>query len=112
MLCANPLYGQRLALDREARAIQSELDRSRHRDRFELQTLWAVEPHDLLDALRRYSPSVVHFSGHGIRPMAVAPVDGPVRREIEPAVRGNRSVGLCFQRPDGSVDVVSPGALK
>jgi hypothetical protein len=140
-LSANPLHGHRLALDREARAIQSELDRSRHRDHFELQTLWAVEALDLLAGLRRYSPSVVHFSGHGIPPMtvapidrparrdfelsvrgnrsghgippmAVAPIDRPARRDIEPSVRSNRSVGLCFQHPDGSVEVVSPAALR
>lgn len=112
MLSANPLHGHRLALDREARALQSELDRSRHRDQFELQTWWAVEALDLLFGLRRYSPSIVHFAGHGIQPMLVAPGDPAVRRDTEPAVRGNRSAGLCFQRPDGSAELVSPVALK
>jgi hypothetical protein len=112
MLSANPLHGHRLALDREARAIQSEIDRSLHRDHFELQTCWAVEALDLLAGLRRYSPSIVHFGGHGIAPMLVAPGDRPVRRDIEPSVRDNRSAGLCFQLPDGSAEVVSPAALK
>lgn len=112
MMNANPLHGQRLGLDREARAIQSELDRSRHRERFELHTYWAVEASDLLDALRRHKPSIVHFSGHGIHPMAVAPLDGVVRRDVEPLVRGNLPEGLCFQRADGGIEVVSPAALK
>lgn len=112
MLSANPLLGHRLALDREARAIQSEIDRSRHRNRFELRTWWAVEALDLLAGLRMYSPSIVHFGGHGIQPMSVAPGDRPMRRDIEPPGRGTRSAGLCFQRPDGSTEVVSPAALK
>jgi hypothetical protein len=62
---ANPLGTDRLALDREARAIQAELERSGHRDRFELVTRWAVEPLDLLRELRKLKPTVVHFSGHG-----------------------------------------------
>jgi hypothetical protein len=112
MLSANPLHAHRLALDREARAIQSEIDRSLHRDHFELQTWWAVEALDLLAGLRRYSPSIVHFGGHGIPPLSVAPGDRPVRRDIEPSIRGNRSAGLCFQLPDGSAEVVSRAALK
>lgn len=112
MLNTNPLHEQRLGLDREARAIQFELDRSRHRDQFELHTYWAVEASDLLDALRRHKPSVVHFSGHGTHPVAVAPLDGVVRRDVEPLVQGNLPVGLCFQRADGGREVVSPTALK
>jgi CHAT domain len=112
MLSANSWHGQRLALDREARAIQSEIDRSRYRDQFELQTLWAAEPLDMLTGLRRFSPSIVHFSGHGIQPTAGAPADRTVQRDIGSSVQGNHLVGLCFQRPDGGVEVVSPAALK
>jgi hypothetical protein len=64
-LAANPSGTDRLALDREARAIQHELERSGHRDCFQFETRWAVEPLDLLRELRRLKPTVVHFSGHG-----------------------------------------------
>ena len=64
-LAANPLGTDRLALDREAHAIQAELERSGHRDQFELVTRWAAQPMDLLRELRKLRPSVVHFSGHG-----------------------------------------------
>ena len=64
-LAANPGGTDRLALDREARAIQVELERSGYRDRFEFETRWAVEPLDLLRELRRLKPTVVHFSGQG-----------------------------------------------
>jgi len=64
-LAANPAGTDRLALDREAKAIQVELERSGYRDRFELVTRWAVEPLDLLREMRKLKPTVVHFSGHG-----------------------------------------------
>jgi hypothetical protein len=86
-LAANPSDTNRLALDREARSIQVELERSGHRDRFELETRWAVEPLDLLRELRKLRPTVVHFSGHG----------GPD--------------GLRVQAEDGRAQVVSTAAL-
>jgi len=61
-LAANPLGTDRLALDREAHAIQAELERSGHRDQFELVTRWAAQPLDLLRELRKLRPSVVHFA--------------------------------------------------
>src|SRR3954467_6781221 len=64
-LAANPLGNDLIALDREARAIQVELERSGFRDRFELVTRWSAEPLDLLRELRQPKPTGVHFSGHG-----------------------------------------------
>ena len=63
-LAANPVGTGRLALDKEARAIQVELERSGFRDSFELVTRWAAEPLDLLRELRKLKPTIVHFSGH------------------------------------------------
>src|SRR5262245_47484556 len=56
-LAANPLGTDRRALDREARAIQVELEQSGFRERFELVTRWAAEPLDLLRDLRRLRPT-------------------------------------------------------
>src|SRR5262249_20753761 len=78
---------RRVALDQEASAIQKELKRSGYRDRFDLVTRWAAEPHDLLRELRAFKPTVVHFSGHGGRD------------------------GLFFQAPSGDARVVSPAAI-
>jgi len=64
-LAANPHGTDPRALDREARAIQVEFERSGHRDRFEFVTRWATEPLDLLRELRKLRPTVVHFSGRG-----------------------------------------------
>jgi hypothetical protein len=86
-LAANPTGTARLAVDREAREIQSELARSGGRARFELVTRWAAEPLDLLRELRRLRPTVVHYSGHG------------------------RRGGLCFQASGGRPTIVSSAAI-
>jgi hypothetical protein len=87
-LAANPGGTTHLALDREARAIGEELERSGYRDCFEFETRWAVEPLDLLRELRKLRPTVVHYSGHG----------------------GKN--GLCFQTAHKGAQVVSPAALR
>jgi hypothetical protein len=94
-LAANPSGTDPRALDREARAIQTELERSGFRDCFELVTRWAAEPLDLLRELRRLKPTVVHFSGHGATGAA-----------------GALHHGLFFQDPNGSPQLVSTAALE
>jgi DNA-binding NarL/FixJ family response regulator len=101
-LAANPLSTDELALDREARAIQEELERSGHRDQFELVTRWAVEPMDLLRELRRLKPTLVHFSGHG---KTYEPLEGGAARHGEPD-------GLFFHGPDGRPQFIPAAALE
>jgi formylglycine-generating enzyme required for sulfatase activity len=95
-LAANPSGTDPRALDREARAIRVELERSGFRDCFELVTRWAAEPLDLLRELRKLQPTVVHFSGHG---------NGTPERDVQ-------RHGLYFQGPDGRAQVVSTTALE
>ncbi len=66
-LAANPLDEDRvrLALDEEFRAIRAKVRAAQHRDRFTVESEWAVRLGDLSDALLRHRPQVVHFSGHG-----------------------------------------------
>lgn len=64
-LAANPKDSSRLRLDEEARRIQGALERSKHRDKFELEQLWAVQIPDLRRALLDKQPGIIHFSGHG-----------------------------------------------
>jgi hypothetical protein len=123
-LAANPSETAQLALDREARAIQMELERSGFRDRFELVTRWAVEPLDLLRELRKLKPTIVHFSGHGgpagagaYRPGAApasAPEPEPERKLVITAgpVGGQQQYGLYFQGPDGRPQFVSARAIE
>ena len=102
-LAANPNETDRLALDREARAIQVELERSRWRDRFELVTWWAAEPLDLLRALQRLALTVVQFSGHGGHMAGGVAHTGP---------RVAACPGLFFQGADGRPRIVSARTLR
>lgn len=113
-LAANPGETDRLALDREAREIQVELERSRWRDRFELVTRWAAEPLDLLRELRRLAPTVVQFSGHGGSRSRAGVTKMWSGRDVTPSAgRADAPChGLYFQGPHGQPRVVSVGALR
>jgi branched-chain amino acid transport system substrate-binding protein len=114
-LAANPVGTDRLALDREARAIQVELERSGHRDQLELVTRWAAEPLDLLRELRKLRPTVVHFSGHGGQ--AEMPSVLSRRRDVvndggaDEGDDGDNQHGLFLQGPDGRPQLVPSAAL-
>jgi hypothetical protein len=105
-LAANPSGTDRLALDREARAIQVELERSGYRDCFEFETRWAAEPLDLLRELRKLKPTVVHFSGQGGQSFHrdVVGADGSTVEEPQH--------GLFFHGSDGRAQLVSTQALE
>jgi len=64
-LAASPADQVRLRLDQEVRDIDESLRRSRQRDRFTLQSQWAVRPKDLRRAILDHNPQIVHFCGHG-----------------------------------------------
>jgi hypothetical protein len=114
-LAANPSGTDRLALDREARAIQVELERSGFRDRFELVTRWAAEPLDLLRELRRLRPTVVHFSGRGAPGVAGEPrLDSAPRHAADGDPGHDDDLprrGLFFQGADGRPQLVSTEAI-
>ena len=108
-LAANPTGTDRLALDREARAIQHELERATRRDSFDLVTRWAVEPLDLLRELRKLKPTIIHFSGHGGRAGMAGVSEPGARRSFE--IVGAERYGLYFQKSDGSPQVVTTEAI-
>ncbi|PPU04846.1 hypothetical protein XarjCFBP7645_21125 [Xanthomonas arboricola] len=64
-LASNPLDQQQLRLDEEARLILEMIRKSEHRDAVRLESRWAVQPLDVLQAINECNPGVVHFSGHG-----------------------------------------------
>jgi len=64
-LAANPKNTDPLRLGEEVRTIDERLRLAQHRDRFNLEQQWAVRTGDILDAMLRYKPDIVHFSGHG-----------------------------------------------
>lgn len=64
-LASNPIDQKSLRLDEEARSILEMVRRSEHRDAVRLESRWAVQPLDVLQAINECRPGVVHFSGHG-----------------------------------------------
>jgi CHAT domain len=66
ILPANPKDTNRLRLDQEVREIKEGLRRSQLRDRFILETRWAVRPRDIQRAILDVQPNIIHFSGHGM----------------------------------------------
>jgi hypothetical protein len=115
-LAANPTGIDRLALDKEAREIQLELERSGCRDRFEFVSRWATQPLDLLRELRKLRPTVVHFSGHGrgdgAADRGADRTDGP-RRDVETPGAGSATpAGLYLQGKDDRPQFVSAAALQ
>jgi hypothetical protein len=85
---ANPVDTAPLQLGDEVRTIEERLRGSDLRDRFVLEQQWAVRPGDLAEGLLRYTPQIVHFSGHG-----------------------NASGSLVMRADDGSSQPVSTTAL-
>jgi TIR domain/CHAT domain len=65
VIASNPQGTASLRLDKELRVINDVIQRSRLRDQFDVQPLWATRTIDLLPALLRYKPWIVHFCGHG-----------------------------------------------
>jgi hypothetical protein len=70
-LAANPAGTSKLALDDEVRAIDAKIRGSQYRNRFELESHWAVRLDDLSGILMRRRPHIVHFSGHGVASGAI-----------------------------------------
>ncbi|MEZ4830042.1 MAG: CHAT domain-containing protein [Bacteroidia bacterium] len=66
-LASNPGKTGQLRLDKEYREIDEGLRRAARRERFELQSRWAVRSQDLTRAMLEENPQIIHFSGHGIK---------------------------------------------
>lgn len=56
-----------LRLDREIREIDQRLRGSEYRDQIRFEQTMATQVSDIIDALNRFDPDIVHFSGHGDR---------------------------------------------
>jgi hypothetical protein len=67
VLAANPLGTSRLDLEAEVTGIEEGLLSALNRDRITLACKLAVTPDDMIRHVRRLSPNVLHFSGHGSR---------------------------------------------
>jgi hypothetical protein len=81
-LTSNPEGTPALKLDEEARLITQKIKASEYRDVLKLETLWAVRPDDLLQALNEHKPQIVHFSGHGSEVGEIVLMDD--NRQVKP----------------------------
>lgn len=81
-LSSNPEFTTPLKLDEEARLITQKIRISEYRDVLKLETLWAVRPDDLLQALNEHKPQIVHFSGHGSASGEIVLMDN--NRQVKP----------------------------
>ena len=64
-MASNPNGADRLKLDVEVRTIDERLRKSDLGKRFLIEQQWATRVSDIQDAILRYKPTIVHFSGHG-----------------------------------------------
>jgi hypothetical protein len=88
-LAADPTNASRLRLGEEFGEIQKKLDSSTLRDRFKLELpQLSVRSDDILKALYKSKPNIVHFSGHGTSTGA-----------------------LCIENEAGEIHTVEPDAL-
>jgi hypothetical protein len=66
LLAGTPEGGRNpLRLDREIREIDTKVRLGEYRDQIRFQQAMATQVGDIIDALNRFDPDVVHFSGHG-----------------------------------------------
>ena len=87
ILTASPDNEAKIRADKEIKAIEEELNRSRNRDNFKITLKLAVNPDDLIRVLRDEEPSIVHFCGHA------------------------KTTGLVFENEAGAAQLVSADAL-
>ncbi len=66
-LAASPTDMPQLRSDKEMREIHEQLQLSKFRNRFRLESAQAARLKDIGQALADYDPKIVHFSGHGER---------------------------------------------
>jgi hypothetical protein len=74
-------------------------------------TRWAAEPLDLLRELRELKPTIVHFSGHGARPVATADLAEGRDVVATTAPSGGGLAGVVFDGANGCSKVVTPEAF-
>lgn len=64
-LSADPSDSTRLRLPQELRDIREQLQRSKERDKFVLESRECLRPRDISQAIFDVEPHIIHFAGHG-----------------------------------------------
>lgn len=81
-MTANPIREAWLRLEAEYRDVDAAVRASRYRERFQLQIQPALRIRDVQEALLRFQPAIVHFSGHGAEQGLVFEDDGTRRMAL------------------------------
>jgi hypothetical protein len=101
-LSANAISAEPIDTEEEMRRVRRAIEQAEHRDSVELFWYPAARPDDVLLAITKHSPDVLHFSGHGFRSgqLALKGGDRSARFVSAAAVRraceGCPSVRLLF----------------
>jgi hypothetical protein len=102
VIASNPQSTASLRLDKEWRVINDVIQQSRLRDQFDIQPLWATRTIDLLPALLRYKPWIVHFCGHGEGPVGLVLEDESGR----PKLVSSEALASLFKQLAADVECV------
>lgn len=112
LLTANPKNTPALRLGEEARELQRGLERSSHRDYFNIQQRWAVTPTEIHRALLDIKPEIVHFSGHGMGEESIKPqLDEHLRSLDIDTNASQKPEGLIFENESGQSQLITSEAL-
>ena len=111
VLSANPKGTNPLRLGEEVSSIQKGLERSKDRDRFQIEQRWAVTTKDVRRALLDIQPEFVHFCGHG-EGVESSDSSEPDSRDIGGDTNDRSSKeGLIFEDKTGTPHWVSTDAI-
>lgn len=88
-ISASPVGFDRLNLKEEFNSIDNEIRKSKYSEYFDLIQSWETSISEIQDLFLRYSPDIVHFSGHG-----------------------SRNSEIILQKPNGTAAPVSSDALE
>lgn len=106
---ANPSGTTKLDIEKEALAIQFELDNSDHRQKFETEFIFKTVPELLVDNLLKFRPNIFHFAGHAVEDVAGFV---PSKRNSfnpdshDPAKNDVKNMGMVFEDANGGMKVI------
>lgn len=101
-LNANPKDTQHLRLDEEYRRVVENYDQGTQRDKYDLRLIPAIKVETITQAIDKYRPAIVHFSGHGYKMDGIGVENEAGHQEIFPIEGLDRLFGL-FSKDIGCV---------
>lgn len=104
-LAANPRGTPALDLAEEIRQIRAHIAEGAHRDQIEFIPYLAVRFDDVLTALNKHRPQVVHFSGHGQKDGTIT-LEGPDKEEAPLSPGLSRKLFEAFSTGEDRVRLV------